>query len=145
MNSYLEQDDLLGQLVTKHIGSKNFYEHGMGEGVRNRYSLEEDINTLEFQDWSLSSLQEVKEGDFKGYPSVSYSFVGDVELNDLKSVLMDLNETFEENQEDGLDTTYLKNQLKSLSRVVERFSFSGDTDFSLRETNQSRNPNTIAF
>ena len=137
--NWLEKEELLGNVISENIGNDNFYEHGLNIG--NRYSLEEDINTLEVCDYSLSDWN--KDDDTKCGASLTNSFISDVEVGDLSSLLLGLKNLVDEEESYliGSDET-VKNQMKSLSRVIERFSFSGEYLLPYRETNQSRNPNT---
>ena len=145
--NYLQREKYLGEVISEYIGNKNFYEHSMdSEVTENRYSLEEDINTLEYQDFSVCEWN--KDNDTQFNPSVTYSFVGDVELGDLKSLLLKIKDYIEEFDDDEYIDGFGSNkqlslELKSLCRVIERFSFSHDSEVRYRETQQSRNPETV--
>ena len=131
----IEYDEMIGRVINKNIGSKNFYEHSMDTNIqKSRYSLEEDINTLEYEDFS--GVLKEKEEDFSS-PTINYNFISTTELKDLKKVLLYINE--ERNDEYEPYREQYHHWLKSISRIIERFQFgSNDHDLRKRESNQPR-------
>ena len=115
------------------------------DGVKNRYSLHEDLNTLEYQVYEHNKDKDIQDKSI----TMNYSFMTDIELNDLKETLL----YFKECEDEGLIEEYsslnnekVKYAMKSLSRVIERFSFSSpETYYKGSETNQPRSSATISF
>ena len=77
--------------INKYIDNKNFEKVGMEHSDSNRYSSEEDISTLEFVDYSKCSWNKDKD-DYEHYLGVHRSFISDLELSDLKEIMVKLEE-----------------------------------------------------
>ncbi len=129
------QNEILGSVINKNIDSKNFFEHSMDSNIqKSRYSLEEDINTLEFEDYS--GVLKKKEKDFS-CPVINYNFISNTEFEDLKNVLLYINEERNDDYEPYREKYH--HWLKSLSRIIERFQFgSCNHELRKRESNQPR-------
>ena len=83
MSYWLQLEDTLGEIIKDNISSKNFYKHGM-DAVQNRYSLHEDLNTLEYQVYEHNKDKDIQDKNI----NMNYSFMTDIELNDLKETLL---------------------------------------------------------
>ena len=132
--------------INKYIDNKNFEKVGMEYVDSNRYSSEEDISTLEFQDYSKCDWwnKDTDETDSDNGQNleVSRNFISDVELSDLTEIMCRNSEMIDE-LEGYTDVESLEKCMKSIVRIVHRFSHSRGHYIPITETNKSRHPNTI--
>ena len=130
--------------INKYIDNKNFEKVGMEHSDSNRYSSEEDISTLEFVDYSKCSWNKDKD-DYEHYLGVYRSFISDLELSDLKEIMVKLEEHNQQTEQFDTDDeiTGLVKCMKSLVRVVHRFNYTHEHDIPVSETNQSRDRKTV--
>ena len=110
----------------------------------NRYSSEEDISTLEFEDYSKSSLNKDKD-DYEHYLGVHRNFISDLELSDLREIMVKIEEYNQHTEQFDTDDeiTELKKCMKSLVRIVHRFNYTHEHEIPVSETNQSRDPKSV--
>jgi len=114
------------------------------EKTRPRYSSLEDISTLEFMDYPNNRNEDPSEHQFL---SVTRNLISEVELQDLKEIMVTLDEYFSEwgdiSDSDSDMITELKKCMKSLVRIVHRFQYSREHFLPIEETHQSRKSGTV--
>jgi len=128
--------------INKYLDNKNFHKVGMEYVDSNRYSSEEDISTLEFEDYSKSSWNKDKD-DYEHSLSVHRNFISNVELSDLTEMMIKIEDHINENVEINNDIPQVKRCMKSLVRIVHRFNYTRGHDIPVSETNHSRDPKSV--
>jgi len=108
------------------------------EKTKPRYSSKEDISTLEYRQYE----REVGEEDFK-YLELNRNFISDVELDDLKHLMVMVNDHITENVDIENDVPQVERLMKSLVRIVHRFNYTRGHSVPVVETMQSRDVMTI--
>ena len=73
------------------------------------------------------------------------SFISDLELSDLKEIMVKLEEHNQQTEQFDTDDeiTGLVKCMKSLVRVVHRFNYTYENDIPVSETNQSRDHKSV--
>lgn len=131
----------------KELWRKDFEEFRRkkrnAEKTHPRYSTREDISTLEFLDYSKGKDDDPSEHQFL---EVTRNLISEVELNDLKEIMILLDDRITEEVENDYgdsDILELKKCMKSIARIVHRFEHSHNQFLPIEETNQSRDANTV--
>jgi len=136
MSSYYERKIKSEEnTINKYIDNKNYSKVGMG--YSDRYCSKEDISTLEFTKFPKKDNEE----DFK-YLTLKRNFISDVELDDLTEIMCRNSEMIDE-LEGYTDVESLEKCMKSIVRIVHRFSYTREHDIPVTETHQPRDSNTI--
>ena len=108
------------------------------ERTNPRYSSKEDISTLEYREYP----REEGEEDFK-HLTLIRNFISDVELDDLKHLMVMVNDHITENADIENDVPQVERLMKSLVRIVHRFNYTRGHSVPVVETMQSRDVMTI--
>jgi len=110
------------------------------EKTKPRYSSLEDISTLEFLDYKKDDNEDPSEHQFL---QVTRNLISEVELQDLKEIMVTLGEYISESEDYPDMITELKKCMKSLVRIVHRFQYSREHFLTIEGTHQSRDSKTL--
>ena len=135
MSYYSYQIECEENVIKKYIGN-NLSER--------RYSSTEDISTLEYKDYSDREWwNNEPEEEKKHHLQLYRNFISCLELDDLKELMVKLDEVIEySNGDETLNG--LKKNMKSLVRVIHRHNYSREHQIPVNpKTNQSRKSSTV--
>ena len=104
------------------------------EKTKPRYCSKEDISTLEVREYSFTDDKHL---------TLKRNFISDVELDDLKHLMVMVNDHITENVDIENDVPQVERLMKSLVRIVHRFNYTRGHSVPVVETMQSRDVMTI--